>query len=102
MYIEDKHLSFMQKYTFTFISLFILALVAIPLFLFSRKPQHQIATVTHPTVFASPTPAPLTTTNVEPTLGAQDSQLQQTLDQADSDMKAADAIDSSQDSTAGL
>lgn len=103
MYIEDKNLSFMQKYTFTFISLFVLALIAIPLFLLSKKAQHtpQIGVVTQPIISVTP-PPPLTSSNVEPTLTAQDSQLQQTLDQADSDMKAADAIDSSQDSVQGL
>jgi len=92
----------MQKYTFTFISLFLLALIAIPLFLLSRKPQPQIGIVTQPSITVSPTSAPLTTSNVDPTLAAQDTQMQQTLSQVDTDMKAADAIDSSQDSTAGL
>ena len=50
----------------------------------------------------SPTTAPLTTNNVQPTLTQADNTMQTTLNQMDTDLKAAASVDTSQDSTSGL
>lgn len=93
--------SFFQKYKFTLISLFIIVLAAIPLLLLSNSANKKTATSPTP-VATSPSQEPLSASNVEPTLSATDTQMQQTLNQADVDLKAAAQIDTTQDSTTGL
>lgn len=95
--------SFFQKYKFTLISLFVILLAAIPLLLLSNTASKKSITM-QPTPPVSPTPttAPLTNNNVEPTLTQTDADMQATLNQMDTDLQSVNKIDSSQDSTTGL
>ena len=88
----------MQKHKFTLISLFIILLAAIPLLLLSNTASKKSVPATQ----TSPTPAPLTTNNVEPTMAQVDSDMQQSLTQIDADLKAAASVNTTQDSTSGL
>lgn len=93
--------TFMQKYKFTVISLVIILIAAIPLLLLSKKTspkQMQTAQVVSPT----PSVAPLTPQNADARLEKADTDMQQTLNQVDTDLNAAAQVDASQDSTAGL
>ncbi len=55
-----------------------------------------------PTVITSPTPAPITSSNVDQTLNNTDTTMQQTINQTDTDLNSINNIDKSQDSTNGL
>jgi len=102
---EENHPSFLQKYKLTLISLFVIVLAAIPLLLLSNTASKKPAPMAHemtqsPTI--SPTAAPMTAQNAEPTLTTADTQIQNTMNQMDKDLQSVNQIDTSQDSTTGL
>lgn len=92
--------SFFAKYKFTLISLLILVLAIVPLAILSK--QHKASTNT--AVVASPTPTtvPFTSENAQPTIDAADQQIQSALQQADTDVQAANQVDASSDNVTGL
>ncbi len=98
-----EHKTFVQKYKFTLISLLIIVLAAIPLLLLSNRASKKMATNTvTPTAPVTPTSAPMTQSNIQPTLTQTDADMQTTLGQMDTDLQNVSKIDTSQDSTTGL
>lgn len=99
---ERRSPSFFQKYKFTLISLIILIIALIPLILLTKMHKTQQQTPQPVTTnTATPTPG-LTQDNAQPTLDATDQNIQQAINQADAEINAANQVDASQDSTAGL
>ncbi|HSD98806.1 MAG TPA: hypothetical protein VLB73_03870 [Patescibacteria group bacterium] len=99
---ESGQRNFLQKHKFTVISLLIIILAAIPLLLLSNTSRQKKSSQSVSQITPSPTATPLTTQNVDPTLSQTDTDMQTTLNQMDSDIKAVGQIDASQDSTSGL
>lgn len=103
MSIVPTKQSFFSKYKFTLISLFIILLAAIPLLVLSnKKPTTQQPTSQTAVVSPTPTVVPLTASNADTTFNKADQQMQQTLNQADTDLQTVNQINTSQDSTSGL
>lgn len=102
--VDSRQESFLSKYKFTLLSLAIILLAAIPLILLSNKkptmaPNQPVAQAT---VTPTPTVTPITSQNVNQQLDQTQQDMQNTMTQVDSDLKAAAQVDSSQDSTTGL
>ncbi len=96
-----SHPSFFSKYKFTLISLVILLLAIIPLAALSK--QHKATTnITGPVATPTPTTVPFTSDNAQPTIDAADQSIQSALQQADTDVQAANQVDASQDNVTGL
>lgn len=103
--LETQKPSFFSKYKFTLVSLGIILIALVPLFLITRNRQATpapMARVTAPSPSATPTPIPLTQQNVQPTLAATDTAIQDALTQSNQDLNSVSQINTSQDSTAGL
>jgi len=100
---ERKSTSFLGRHKFTLISVAIIILALIPLLIISQH-NRQPAPTTQITAKAAVTPtvAPLTQQNAEPTLDAVDNKIQTALDQSNTDLQQAAQVNTSGDSTAGL
>lgn len=96
-----KKPSFLARYKFTIISLCIILLALVPLIIISRN-NKKPTELTQIQVTPTPTIVPLTQENAVPTLDAVDTKIQTALNQSDQAIQAANQVDSSQDSTAGL
>ena len=105
--IEERQApSFFQKHKFTLISVAVLVLALIPLIFLTRmgkkSPSASQATTQTAQVIATPTTPPLTQQNAQPTLDATDQQMQQALDESQTEINTVDQINTSADSTSGL
>lgn len=95
----------MGKYKALLIFLFLLIVIAIPVYLLlSTKAvsKHIAYNQLIPTQQPSPTVTPLTPSSADTTLSATDTQIQITLNQVDADLQSVNAINSSQDTTSGF
>lgn len=92
--------SFFARYKFTLISLLILILAIVPLAVLSK--QHKTAPSNTTAAIPTPTVAPFTSENAEPTIEAMDKDIQSALQQTDTDVQAANQVDASQDNVTGL
>ncbi len=99
--MDSQSPTLMQKYKFTIISLVIILVAAIPLLLLSKKSLPRVMQ-TMRTGSPLPTIGPVTQQNADAALQNADNEMQQTLDQVDADLNAANQVDASQDSTAGF
>ena len=95
--------------TYVIIGAIVLVLAALVLgYLYWKNMQATpgVPVVSQPaaTIPAAAVPAvePVTTGNLDQTLNTTDTKVQQAVDQANTDMKALDSIDKTQDSTTGL
>ena len=99
--LEERKLSFFSQHKFTIISIVILIAALIPLILLSQMQKKQSASPVAVTATASPTPT-LTQDNAQPTLDQQMQNVQNALDNSQTDLNTVSKIDASADSTSGL
>lgn len=97
----DQKPAFLQKYKFTLISLLVIILAAIPLLLLSNTSSKQGSKMTTQ-MGISPTSAPLTLSNAEPTLTQADADMQTVVTQVDLDLQSVSSVDASKDAPTGL
>lgn len=100
--IEERHTSFFSQHKFTIISIAILVVALIPLIVLTQMQKKQtssspVSTITQ----TSPTPA-LTQDNAQPTLDQHMQNIQDALDNSQTDLNTVSKIDASADSTSGL
>ena len=97
--------SFFTQHKFTIISVLVLVLALIPLIILTQghKNVTPVANTTAQTeITPTPTTQPITQQNAEPTIDATDQQIQQALDESQTEINAVNQINTSADSTTGL
>lgn len=99
--VERPAPSFLQKYKFTIISLVIILIALIPLIMLARNNKKTPLPVAQQTQ-TTPTVAPLTQQNAQPTLDAVDAKIQAALDQSNTDLQQSSQVNTGGDSTSGL
>ncbi|HET9946718.1 MAG TPA: hypothetical protein VFQ63_01510 [Patescibacteria group bacterium] len=106
--LPPQNQSFFTRHKFSIISFIILILALIPLIVLSQSPKKKTteklssAGFVQPTVSPTPTIMPLPPEKALPTIQATDQNIQNALNQANSEVTAASQIDMTQDSTQGL
>lgn len=88
----------------TIVTIFVIAIIAIPLFLLlSNTDKQTLISKQQPTpVATSPTPQPLSSSSADAELSSVDASITASLTQLDTDVQSISQINSTQDSTTGL